>query len=168
LIWEIGQRGGRFDLQEAKLGFLSACLADRPRSPCGLSARNNSASCSSCSSRVLERFRFDPFGQLFLAGSGFADRPPRRRGPSARHELLADRPRTRCRPYVFQGVLPEVLLAFSDRPPRTVHRPHGDSPPGHRRPFTWACTELLSPLLLEFCFCFGIVWGLFLGLVGTL
>jgi hypothetical protein len=38
--------------------------------------------CSSCSSRVLERLRFDPVGQRFLVGSCLADRPPGRRGPS--------------------------------------------------------------------------------------
>jgi hypothetical protein len=50
--------------------------------------------CSSCFSRVLERLRFDPVGQWLLVGSGLADSQPGRRGQSARHELLADRPRT--------------------------------------------------------------------------
>jgi hypothetical protein len=49
--------------------------------------------CSSCSSRVLERLRFDPVGQRFLVGRCLPDRPPGRHGLSARHELLADRPR---------------------------------------------------------------------------
>jgi hypothetical protein len=34
--------------------------------------------------------------------------------------------------------------------------------------YTWYFTELLSSLLLEFRCHFGIVWGLFLGLVGLL
>jgi hypothetical protein len=34
--------------------------------------------------------------------------------------------------------------------------------------YTWYFTELLSSLLLEFRFHIGIVWGLFLGLVGPL
>jgi hypothetical protein len=68
LIWEIGQRGGRFDLQEVELSFLSACWVDRPRPLCGLSARRGSTGFSLCSLRVFERFHFDLFSPLFLAG----------------------------------------------------------------------------------------------------
>jgi hypothetical protein len=101
---------------------MSACLADRPRTTCKLSTRYDSAGCSSCSSCVLERFHFDSFGQLFLAISGFADRPRGRRGLSVRHELLVDRS-------FFQGVLLEILLAF-----RTIRRNLADRPPPPRGP----------------------------------
>jgi hypothetical protein len=47
----------------------------------------------SFSSRVLERFGFNPVGQLLLT-RGCLDRLPGCRGLSARHELLADCPRT--------------------------------------------------------------------------
>jgi hypothetical protein len=52
------------------------------------------------------------------------------------------------------------------RSPRTVHPGHAESQPCACRRSAWCCTELLSPLLLQFCFRFGTVWGLFLGLVG--
>jgi hypothetical protein len=54
------------------------------------------------------------------------------------------------------------------RSPRTVRPGHADSPPSACGRSAWCCVELLSPLLLEFRFRFGIVWGLFLGLVGLL
>jgi hypothetical protein len=116
LIWEIGQRGGRFDVQEVELSFLSACLAEHPRPPCGLSARCGSAGCSSCSSCFLECFRFDPFGQLFLARRSLTDCPPGCRGPSARHQLLADRSRIGHRPSVTRSALLEVWFSFSNHP----------------------------------------------------
>jgi hypothetical protein len=72
----------------------------------------------------------------------------------------------------------EVLLAFSDRLPqprglsaastRTVRPVTADRPPCHRGLFAWDFADRLSSLLLEFCFRFGIFWGLFLGLVGPL
>jgi hypothetical protein len=49
-----------------------------------------------------------------------------------------------------------------------VHRSPADSPPGACGRSAWCCLGLLSPLLLEFFFHFGIVWGLFLGLVAPL
>jgi hypothetical protein len=53
---------------------------------------------------------------------------------------------------------------------RTVRSRVADRPPGVFGPSApaWCLAELLSPLLLEFHFSFGIVWGLFLGLVGSL
>jgi hypothetical protein len=69
--------------------------------------------CSLCSSRVLERLRFDPVGQQFLVGRCLADRPPGRRGLSARHELLADRPRTWYGPSACQGAGWVVLFVFN-------------------------------------------------------
>jgi hypothetical protein len=51
-----------------RLGLLFLCLADRPRVAGGPSARWSSSRCSSCSSRVLERLRFDLVGHLFLVG----------------------------------------------------------------------------------------------------
>jgi hypothetical protein len=49
--------------------------------------------CSSCSSRVLERLRFDPVGQWLLVESGLADGP---RGTSCSRTVRGrgtDRPR---------------------------------------------------------------------------
>jgi hypothetical protein len=54
--------------------------------------------------RVLEHLRFDPVGQWLLVESGLADSPPGRRGQSARHELLADRPRTWYGPSACGGI----------------------------------------------------------------
>jgi hypothetical protein len=122
------------------LGLLFPCLADRPRVAGRLSARCSSSRCSLCSSRVLERFCFDPFCQLFLARRSLADCPPGRQGPPARHQLLADRPRTGCGPSVIRGALLEVRLPFSNRssvtrgPPtcttRTIRPVTADCPPG--------------------------------------
>jgi hypothetical protein len=94
-----------------------------------------SPSCSSCSSRVLERLCFDPVGQQFLVGRCLADSPPGRRGLSARHELLADcqrgtsssrtvqgrgtdRPRDEVPVGSFCSCLTESLPWVSDRPPQ--------------------------------------------------
>jgi hypothetical protein len=55
-------------------------------------------------------------------------------------------------------------LSFRDS--RIVRLYHADCPPGHRGPSAWCLIELLRPLLLDSCFRFGIIWGLFLGLVG--
>jgi hypothetical protein len=76
-----------------RFGLLFPCLADRPRGACGLSAWRSSSRCSSCLSRALELFGFDPVGRAFLTEGCLADRPPGRRGLSARHELLVDLPR---------------------------------------------------------------------------
>jgi hypothetical protein len=57
---------------------------------------------------------------------------------------------------VIEGAVLEVRGLFSD------------SLPGVCGQSAWCSAELLSPLLLEFRFRFGIVWGLFLGLVGLL
>jgi hypothetical protein len=85
-----------------------------------------------------------------------ADRPPEGCGPSARHQLLSDSPRVGYGPSTFRGALLVVLLRLMDRPLEG------------REPSAWCCADLLSPLLLQFRFRFGIVWGLFLGLVGPL
>jgi hypothetical protein len=77
--------------------------------------------CSSCSSRVLERLCFDPVGQWLLVESGLADSPPGRRGQFARHELLADRPRTWYGPSACGGTDWVILLVFN-----------GPSAPGSR------------------------------------
>jgi hypothetical protein len=61
-----------------------------------------------------------------------------------------------------------VFFRQSATSSRTVRRGHADSPPGARGQSAQHCARLLSPLLLESCFCFGIIWGLFLGLVGPL
>jgi hypothetical protein len=57
----------------------------------------------------------------------------------------SDCPRGGHGPSVFQGALLEVLLCFTDCPLEG------------RGPSTWTSAELLSPLLLEFRFRFGIV-----------
>jgi hypothetical protein len=59
-----------------------------------------------------------------------------------------------------------AFFGLSARGPWTVRPVSADRPPQPRGPSAWCCVELLSPLLLEFRFRFGIVWGLFLGLVG--
>jgi hypothetical protein len=50
----------------------------------------------------------------------------------------------------------------------TVRRVFADRPPQLCGPSVWTFAESLSPLLLVFCFLFGIVWGLFVGLVRPL
>jgi hypothetical protein len=96
-------------------------------------------SSSFSSSLVHARSWFDPWRQVFLVGRGFTDHPLGDRGTSARarHELLVDRPRTRHGPSIFLGAVLEVLLAFSDHPPR----PRGPSSAPTRivRPTTADC-----------------------------
>jgi hypothetical protein len=102
--------------------------ADRPRVAGALYALWSSSRCSSCSSRILERFRFDPVGQLFLAERYLADRPPGRRGPSAQHQLLTDRPWMRYGPSACFSARRVILLCLTDRPPGN----RGPSAPGSR------------------------------------
>jgi hypothetical protein len=54
----------------------------------------------------------------------------------------------------------------SARCPQTVRPGLADGPPSACGQSAWSCAELLSPLLFEFRFCFGIIWGLLLGLLG--
>jgi hypothetical protein len=113
--------------------------ADHPRGGCGPSAWRVLPRCSLRSSRVLERRHFDPVGQWLLVESGLADSPQGRRGQSARHELLADRPRTWYGPSVRGGASWVVLLVFNGpsavwcRPSawwsRTVRPRAADRPP---------------------------------------
>jgi hypothetical protein len=126
--------------------FLGCCsracshLAGRPRGGCRPSAWRVLPRCSSRSSRVLERRRFDPVGQWLLVESGLADSPQGRCGQSARHELLADRPRTWYGPSTRGGAGWVVLLVFNRpsavwcRPSawwsRTVRPRAADRPPG--------------------------------------
>jgi hypothetical protein len=56
----------------------------------------------------------------------------------------------------------------SIRDPWTVRPYHTNRPSGHCGLSAWCLAELRSPLLFEFRFHFGIVLGLFLGLVGPL
>jgi hypothetical protein len=112
-------------------------LADRPRGGCGPSAWRV---LPRCSSRVLERRRFDPVGKWLLVESGLADSPQGRRGQSARHELLADRPRMWYGPSARGGAGWVILLVFngpsamwcgpSARWSRTVRPRAADPPPG--------------------------------------
>jgi hypothetical protein len=154
--------------------LLSACyscvcshLADSSPGRRGQSAWSQLAWCSSCSSHVLERLRFDPFGQLFLARRSLADCPLGRRRLSARHQLLTNQARTvhysRC---TSGGSV--AFFEMSARGSRTVRSVLADRPPRPRGPSTWAFAELLSLFLLLFLFRFKIVWGLFLVLVGPL
>jgi hypothetical protein len=123
-----------------RFGPLFPCLADRPRGACGLSAWRSSSTCSSCSSRVLGHFGFDPVGRAFLTGGCLADRPPERRGLSVRHELLADRLRMWYGPSACGGAGWVVLLVFNGPSAvwrglsvwwsRTVRPRASDRPPG--------------------------------------
>jgi hypothetical protein len=69
--------------------------------------------CFSCSSHVLEHLHFDPVGQRVLVGRCLASYPPGRRGLSARHELLADRPRMWYGPSTCRGAVWVVLFVFN-------------------------------------------------------
>jgi hypothetical protein len=78
----------------------------------------------------------------------------------------------------FRGYFWTVHRSHADSPPRprgrsarclrTVRPDLADGPLGACGRSTWSSVELLSPLLFEFRFCFVIVWGLLLGLVGQL
>jgi hypothetical protein len=115
-------------------------LTDCPRGGCGPSAWRVLPRCSSCSLRVLERLRFDPVGQWLFVESGLADSPQGRCGQSARHELLADRPRTWYGPSACGGACWVVLLVFNGPSAvwcgpsawwsRTVRPRAADRPPG--------------------------------------
>jgi hypothetical protein len=97
--------------------------------------------CSSCSSCVLERLCFDRVGQWFLVGRCLADRPPGRRGLSARHELLADRPRTWYGPSMRRGAGWVILFVFNEQ--SAVDR----GPSAWCGQSTWVAAGQLSPLL---------------------
>jgi hypothetical protein len=101
-----------------RFGLLFLCLADRPQGAHGLSVWSTSSRCSSCSSRVLERFGFNPVGQSFLTRGCLADRPPGRRRLSARHELLVDCPRTWHEPSAFSSAGWVVLFGFNGQSTR--------------------------------------------------
>jgi hypothetical protein len=79
------------------------------------------------------------------------------RGPST------DGPLLRVQYWRFGNVFRTVR-----RSSRMVHRNHTDGLPGGRGHSALGFAVLLSPLFFEFRFLFGIVWGLFLGLVGPL
>jgi hypothetical protein len=119
LIREIGQREGGFDLWEVGLGLLFPRLADRLCGVGGPSARSSAAGRSLCSSHVLESLCFDLSCRWFLVGRSWSDSPPRVAGQSVQLGLSAVLAGT----VRFQGVVLEVLLAFSDCPPLT----HGPS-----------------------------------------
>jgi hypothetical protein len=79
------------------------------------------------------------------------------------HGPIADSPLLRVQ-YWWSGIAFRTVR----RSPRTVRPEVADGPPRGRGRSAWCATGQLSPLLLESCFRFGIVWGLFLGLVGPL
>jgi hypothetical protein len=74
-----------------------------------------------------------------------------------------DGPRGQHERSIIEGVVLEVRERFLDSPPQLA-----DGPPYPRGESARGFAGQLSPLLLELCFHFGIVWGLFLGLVGPL
>jgi hypothetical protein len=150
-----------------RLGLLFPSLADHSRGAGRLSGRCCSSRYPSCSSRVLISPHFDPLCRWFSFGGSWSDRPPGVAGQSARLGLAAVLARTihysRC---ATGGSV--FIFGPSVRDLRTVCPYQVDRPPGHRGLSARCLAELLSSLLLVFHFCFGIVWGLFLGLVAPL
>jgi hypothetical protein len=94
------------------------------------------------------------------------------------HGPIADGPLLRVQYWRFGGHFRTVRRSHVDSLPRprgrsvrclrTVRPGHADGPPSDCGWSAWSSSELLSPLLFEFCFLVGIVWGLLLGLVGPL
>jgi hypothetical protein len=152
-----------------EFGLFCSCLADSLPIARGRSAWRQLDWCSSCSSLVLERLPFDLLFQPSSVAGGLANGPPAVRGQSVRSVLVADEvpPRTVRYCWCSTGGL-RVIFGRSTATSRTVRRGLADSPPGARGQSAWYCAGLLSPLLLDSCFRFGIVWGLFQGLVGPL
>jgi hypothetical protein len=160
-----------------EFGQFCSCLADSPPIGRRRSAWSRLALCSSCSSLVHERLEFNPFFQPSSVAGCLADGPPG----------VRDSPRGVCWSRTVRGIstdgllfrvqywrfkgcfgqsaaaLQKVRLGLADGPPRPCRRSAGAC--GRS---VWCYAELLSSLLLEFHFRFGIVWGLFLGLVGPL
>jgi hypothetical protein len=91
---------------------------------------------------------------------------------------IADGPLLRVQYWRFEGCFRTVCRSLADCPPRphgrsirclwTVRQGLADGPPGACGWSSWSSAELLSSLLFEFRFSFGIIWGLLLGLVGPL
>jgi hypothetical protein len=63
---------------------------------------------------------------------------------------------------------PPGVRGQSAKCPRTVRPGLADDPPGACGQSAWSSAGMLSSLLFEFCFRFGIVLGLLLVLVGPL
>jgi hypothetical protein len=93
---------------------------DLPRGACSSCVRPVLASScvdlSRCQSFVVVCLSDHPYRGVGPSVGG-PDCLPGDRGQSARHQLLADHPRTRRRPSFIQGAVLEVLLPFSDCPP---------------------------------------------------
>jgi hypothetical protein len=153
-----------------RLGLLFPCVADRPREVDGLSVRSFSAGCSSCSSRVLERFVLIHFVSCFWPGGVLrtvrlkvADRSC---GTSCSRTVRGQG--MNC-PFSGCGSGGSVsIFGLSAPDSRTVRRSHTDRPLGHYRLSAWDFADRLSPLLPELRFRVALNWGLFLGLVGPL
>jgi hypothetical protein len=79
-----------------------------------------------------------------------------------------DGPRVHRIRSVIEGAIPEVWGLFLDGLPQTVRLGLADGPPHPYRQSARCLAELLSLLLLGLLFHLGIIWGLFLGLVGPL
>jgi hypothetical protein len=141
------------------------CLADHPREAGRLSARSCSSRCFPCFSQVRVSLRFDPSSRWFSFEGSWPDSPPGVARQSAWLGPSVVLARTVCYSRCASG---GSVFIFRLCDPRTVRPYHADHPPGHHGLSAWCLTELLSSLLLVFRFCFGIVWGLFLGLVGPL
>jgi hypothetical protein len=159
LIWEIGQRGGRFDLQEVRLGLQKSAWRTICEDPASLVFVMFVASSFVSFSQFILSVVFwcTKFadGLYYSVGQSVTGRTVR--GP------IVDSPLLRVQ---YGGSVTIFRQTAAD--PRTVHRGHTDGPPGGRKQSAWCFAELLSPLLLESHFHFGFVWMLFLGLVGPL
>jgi hypothetical protein len=148
--------------------------------PSGRPARWLSARSSSCSSRVLACFSFDPFCQwIFVARSSrtvrtrVLDGPCRGGWPAGPSRMVRyGGCSTGGSGVVFVRSIAAsrtVHLGLADGPPgvcrqpaqasRTVRPVLADSPPGASGHSAWSSAELPSLSLFEIRFHFGIVWG---------
>jgi hypothetical protein len=149
-----------------KFVFELLCLlvADTPSGGSGRFARNRLIECSSCSSCVLARSCFDQFTWLFFIRRSLSDSPSGVAGQSARRGRSASVRRTVCCSRCTTGGSGTIFVRFATCS-RTVRLVPADSLPPPCGRSAQAIADCLSPLLIEFCFRFGIVWGLLLGLV---
>jgi hypothetical protein len=154
-----------------RFGLLYPRVAYSPLGGRGQSAWRWPTWCSSCSSCVIERFRFDLFHQVFLVAECLADSSRGVHRQSAWPVLSRTVRSVSTDGLNFGGAVLEIRGLFSDGSPcalRTVRLSLTDGPPGARGQSVWCLAKLLSPLLLELCFRVALSWDLFLGLVGPL
>jgi hypothetical protein len=153
-----------------EFGLFCSCLADSPPVDRRRPAWSQLALCFSCSSLVLERLHLIHFSSRLQSQDvwrtvrlGSADSPRGVCWSRTVRGVSTDGPLLRVWYWRFRGYFRTVR-----RSPRTVRLGLADGPPGACGRSAWCYAEMLSSLLLQFRFCFGIVWGLFLGLVGPL